>query len=75
MSLYLGTLVQALAKDLLLPLIGRIIPGLSNLASISFTIGTQSFLVGDFLAATITFIIVAFVIFMILKLTKKWGIE
>ena len=35
----------------------------------------QVFGVGDFLVALITFIIVAFVIFLLVKITKKWGIE
>jgi large conductance mechanosensitive channel len=35
----------------------------------------QLFGVGDFLVALITFIIVAFVIFLLVKITKKWGIE
>ncbi len=35
----------------------------------------QIFGVGNFLVAIITFIIVAFVIFLIVKITKKWGIE
>src|SRR3972149_1441694 len=34
----------------------------------------QLFGVGDFLVALITFIIVAFVIFLLVKITKKWGI-
>jgi large-conductance mechanosensitive channel len=37
--------------------------------------GGQIFGIGDFLVAVITFIIVAFVIFIIVKVTKKWGIE
>jgi len=35
----------------------------------------QLFGVGDFLVALITFIIVTFVIFLLVKITKKWGIE
>jgi large conductance mechanosensitive channel len=35
----------------------------------------QLFGVGNFLVALITFIIVAFVIFLLVKITKKWGIE
>jgi len=35
----------------------------------------QIFGIGNFLVAIITFIIVAFVIFLIVKITKKWGIE
>lgn len=91
MGLYLGALVQALVKDLLMPLIGLILPGIGNLATYKIPIPPtaldaqgnpldpnwkgQLFGVGDFLVAFITFIIVAFVIFLIVKLTKKWGIE
>jgi len=35
----------------------------------------QIFGAGEFLVALITFIIVAFVIFLLVKVTKKWGIE
>ena len=35
----------------------------------------QLFGVGDFLVALITFIIVALVIFLLVKITKKWGID
>ena len=35
----------------------------------------QVFGVGDFLVALITFIIVALVVFLLVKITKKWGIE
>ena len=74
-GVYLGGLVQALVKDLILPIIGLIIPGLGDLATYEITFAQQIFRVGDFLAALITFIIVAFVIFLIVKITKKWGIE
>jgi len=33
------------------------------------------FRVGHFIGALITFLIVAFVIFLLIKLTKRWGIE
>jgi len=75
MGLYLGNLVQALVSDLIMPLIGLAIPGLDNLATIAVPIASQSFLVGHFIAAMITFIIVAFVIFILVKITKRWGIE
>ena len=74
-GLYLGGLVQALVTDLVMPIIGLIVPGLDNLATYAIPVGTQSFLVGHFIAALITFIIVAFVIFILVKITKKWGIE
>ncbi|MFB3889618.1 MAG: MscL family protein [Candidatus Bathyarchaeia archaeon] len=71
LGLYLGGLVQALVKDLLLPAIGLAIPGMSDLAA--FSVG--AFLVGDFLVALVTFIIVAFVIFVTVKIAKRWGVE
>ena len=74
-GVYLGGLVNALVKDLILPIIGLIIPGLGDLATYEITFAQQVFRVGDFLAALITFIIVAFVIFLIVKITRKWGIE
>jgi large conductance mechanosensitive channel len=75
MGLYLGGLVQSLVKDLLLPAIGLAIPGLKDLASLTVDVNEQVFGVGNFLVALITFIIVAFVIFLIVKITKKWGIK
>jgi large conductance mechanosensitive channel len=90
MGLYLGGLIQALVKDVLLPAIGLAIPGLGNLATWKIAIpGTtldasgnppvgytgQLFSIGDLLVALITFIIVAFVIFLIVKISKKWGFE
>jgi len=75
LGLYLGAVVQALVKDLIMPIIGLALPGLGNLATYSYAVGSQLFGIGDFLVAVITFIIVAFVIFIIVKITKKMGIE
>lgn len=74
MGVYLGNLVQALVSDLIMPIIGLAIPGLDNLATIEISVYNQSFLVGHFVAASITFIIVAFVVFILVKVTKRWGI-
>jgi large conductance mechanosensitive channel len=70
-ALYLGTLVQALVKDLLLPAIGLAFPQINNLATVSF----GAFGVGDFLVALITFLIVAFIAFIAVKVVKRWKIE
>src|SRR5512136_1303721 len=75
MGVYLGGLVQSLVKDLLLPAIGLAIPGLGDLATLTSTVNGQVFGVGSFLVALITFIIVAFVIFLVVKIAKKWGME
>ena len=90
MGVYLGNLVQAFVTGLIMPIIGLAIPGLGNLATYKIPIPWveldsqgnppvdytgQIFSIGDFLAALITFTIVALVIFLLVKITKKWGIE
>ena len=75
MGLYLGGLIQSLVADLLLPTIGLAIPGLGDLKTLTTTVGSQTFGIGNFLVALITFIIVALVIFLIVKVAKKWGME
>ena len=75
LGLYLGGLVQALVKDLIMPVIGLAVPGLQNLSTLSIGVMSQFFLVGDFLVALITFIIVAFVVFLIVKIAKRMKIE
>ncbi len=75
MGVYLGSLIQSLVKDLLLPVIGLALPGLSDIASLQYNVEEQVFGVGNFLVALITFIIVAFVIFVLVKINKKWGIK
>ncbi len=90
-GLYLGALVQALVTGLVMPVIGIAVPGLGNLATFKIPVPPteldsqgnpidpnyvgQLFGVGEFLAALITFIIVAFVIFIMVKVTRRWGIE
>jgi len=74
-GVYLGMLIQSLVKDLLLPAIGLALPGLSDLSSLQYGVGEQVFGLGNFLGALITFIIVAFVIFILVKVTKRWGIK
>lgn len=91
MGVYLGALVQAFVSGLVMPIIGLAIPGLGNLATFKIGVPPteldsqgnpidpnyvgQLFGIGEFLAALITFIIVAFVIFILVKATKRWGIE
>ena len=89
-GLYLGGLVQALVKDFIMPLIGLVVPGLANLSTLKIGIPSttfdasgnpptgysgQIFSVGDFLVALITFIIVAFIVFLIVKVAKRWKMD
>ena len=75
LALYAGILVQALVKDFIIPLLGLVIPGMSDLATYTATVLSQVFGIGDFLIALITFIVVALVVFVVVKVAKKWHIE
>ena len=70
MALYLGALVQALVSDLIMPILAYI-PGIDVIAD--WAVGP--FLLGHFITAFLTFIIVALVIFILVKITTKIGIE
>ena len=70
LGLYLGNLVQALVNALIMPLIQLAMPGI---VWENITVGP--FRVGLFIGALITFLIVAFVVFALVKLTKRWGIQ
>ncbi|CAG4929155.1 unnamed protein product [Acidithrix sp. C25] len=56
-----GAMVTALVKDLITPLIG--IAGNFNFSALHFTVNKSVFLVGDFINAIVSFIILAAVIF------------
>lgn len=70
MGIYLGALVKALVDDFIMPIITLATGGMDWRQ-----IKAGPFLIGDFIGALITFLIVAFVIFLIVKITKRWGIE
>ncbi|MCL5442673.1 MAG: MscL family protein [Candidatus Marsarchaeota archaeon] len=69
-GIYLGALVQALVNDLVMPLIDVAMPGVAwqNIA-------VGPFLIGNFTGTLITFLIIAAVIFLIVKLTSKFGFK
>ncbi len=75
LGLYLGSLVQALVKDFIIPLLGLVIPGMSDLATYSSKVLSQVFGIGDFLVALITFIAVALIVFIIVKVAKRMKID
>jgi uncharacterized protein YegP (UPF0339 family)/large-conductance mechanosensitive channel len=75
LALYAGILVQALVKDFIIPLLGLVIPGMNDLATLAVPVLRQVFGVGDFLIALITFVVVALVVFVVVKVAKKWHIE
>ena len=71
MGVYLGTLVQSLVDNLIMPIVEFFTP--SGFQWELFTLGP--FRVGAFIGDLITFLIIALVIFFLVKLTKRMGID
>ena len=71
LGVYLGALVKALVSDLVLPIVALGLPPGTDINT--FVVGP--FGVGDFANNLLTFLIVAFVIFLIVKVAKKYKIE
>jgi len=63
-------LVTATVNDIIMPIIAVIIPG-GDWRAMVIDIGPMKFLVGDFVGNCIDFIIVALVIFLIVKFIMK----
>ena len=70
LGLYLGTLVQSLVTNLIMPIIDIVLPGIAWQ-----NIHAGPFLIGSFLGALVTFLIIALVIFLLVKITSKLGIK
>ena len=65
-----GSIVSSLVDDVLGPIIGLIIGGL-DFSKLSFGIGDAQIMIGNFIQAIINFLIVALVIFAIVKAVNK----
>jgi len=66
----IGKMVGALVDNILMPLIGIVMGGV-DFSSLSIAVGKAQIGYGSFIQALIDFIIVAFVIFMIIKALNK----
>ena len=65
-----GKMVTAMVTDIIMPIIAVLVPGGDWKTSV-LEIGPVKFLVGDFVGAIIDFIIVALVIFLVVKFVMK----
>lgn len=65
-----GKIVASLVNDLLMPLIGLAM-GQVNFSELAWTVGDASVKWGAFVQTIIDFIIIAFVIFMVVKAANK----
>ncbi|HBP51456.1 TPA: large conductance mechanosensitive channel protein MscL [Candidatus Shapirobacteria bacterium] len=62
-----GSIVTALVKDIITPLIGAI-GGTPDFSNLIFTLNGSKFLIGDFLNALISFLIISAVIYFLVVL-------
>lgn len=67
-------LVNSTVADIIMPMIAVIIPG-GNWREAVFQVGPIKFLLGDFVGAIIDFIIIALVIFIIVKYIMKGDVS
>ncbi len=65
-----GAIITSLVDDIIMPLIGVIIGGV-DFASLSITVGEASILYGSFIQAIVNFLIIAFVLFLIVRSFTK----
>jgi large conductance mechanosensitive channel len=63
-------IVSSLVNDILMPLIGLAMGGV-NFAELSFTVGEAVVTWGAFVQAIVDFLVIAFVIFMIIRAANK----
>jgi large conductance mechanosensitive channel len=61
-----GAVVTALTEAFIMPLVSMIL-GKDGMSGIAFTVGDTVFPVGKFLQAVINFILIAFVLFLVIK--------
>ena len=61
-----GKIISSLVNDILMPLIGLMLGGI-DFTSLSFAVGDAVITWGNFVQTVVDFIIVAFVIFLIIK--------
>lgn len=67
-------LVTALVQDILMPFVGVLIPG-GEWRRIVAEFGPVKLQIGDFLGSTIDFLIIALVIFVLIKQLTKTGLK
>ncbi len=65
-----GKIIASLVADILMPLIGLVMGGV-DFSALSFTIGDAVVAYGAFIQAIVDFLVIAFVIFMIVKSANK----
>jgi len=74
MGTYIGKVVSALVADIIMPIPAALIPG-GEWRTATFNVIGIKFAIGDFVGVIIDFLIVALVIFLIVRQARKMGIK
>jgi len=69
-----GRLVSALVTDLLMPIINFVVPE-GDWRKLVYEVGTMKFQIGDFLGVLVDFLIIALVVFVLMKQLAKTGLK
>ncbi|MCA9991197.1 MAG: large-conductance mechanosensitive channel protein MscL [Ardenticatenaceae bacterium] len=65
-----GAIISSLVNDILMPLIGILLGGV-DFTTLTIQVGDAAVMYGNFIQAIINFLIIAFVIFMIVRQANK----
>jgi len=65
-----GAIVTSLVNDIIMPLVGIILGGI-DFAALSIQVGSATVLYGKFIQAIVNFLIIAFVIFLVMRAMVK----
>lgn len=66
-----GKIVSSLVEDIIMPLVGLLVGGINLTEEFAFTVGTATVRVGAFAQTILDFLIVAFSIFMFVRIINK----
>lgn len=61
-----GAIVSSLVNDILMPLVGVLLGGL-DFTGLSFQVGEATIAYGNFIQATVNFVVIAFAIFFVMR--------
>jgi len=65
-----GKIVASLVEDVIMPLVGTLIGGV-NFSGLAFSVGSATLKYGKFLQTCLDFLIIAWAIFMVVKLINR----
>ncbi len=80
LAIYLGQLIASLVNDIIMPIIGLVVPDTASWADIIIPLteagaAGPAILIGSFAGSLLLFIIMALIMFLLVKLTTRIGIE